>query len=474
MNITKIKYLAGAILLGVTLSIGFSSCQLVNKYKSPEVDTEELFRDEASTDTTSIASLTWKEYFQDPLLQALIQEGLENNFDMRTALERIKQAEAQLTMAKLAYFPDFALVGSGTLGRYSNNPTEGKDVLGYKNNNYSFGVAASWELDVWGKINRQHRSVRAQYWSSLESKNLIQTSLIANIATMYYSLMALDQQLKVTQEMIAIQETSVKTLSAMMEQGYGNVNRAAVEQSKGLLHATLTTVPDLEYTIRELENSMSLLLGRKPGSIVRNQLENQAVPQELAFGVPAQMLANRPDVKMAEFNFRSAFELTNAARASFYPSISLQSGSMFGWNATKFSDLFSAKNLILNLVGNIAQPIFAKGQLVGNLKIAKANQEIALIGFEQAVLNAGTEISNILYQYEKSLSKNEDRSQQVKSLSISVSDTQKLLKYGEATYTEVLNAEQGLLQAQLGEISDKLEQLQCSVNLYRSLGGGVK
>lgn len=467
----NIKYVAGAVLLGAVLTTGFSSCQLVNKYKSPEIDTTNLYRDQVSEDTTTIASLSWKEYFTDPLLQSLITEGLENNYDMLIAAERIKQAETQLTIAKLAYFPDFALVGSVSHRRFSVD--EGvKNTLGYKSNEYALGVAATWELDVWGKINRQHRSKVAQYMASLESKNLIQTSLISNIATLYYSLMALDEQLFVTNEMIALLEESCKTMEEMMKAGM--LNGAAVEQSKALLYNTQISIPDLEYNIRELENTLSLILGRKPGSITRNKLVTQAVPLELSFGVPAQMLANRPDVKAAELSFRSAFELTNAARASFYPSISLGTGSMFGWGAASLSNFFKPENLIANLIGNIAQPLFAKGQLKGNLEIAKAEQQIALIQFEQAVVNAGIEVSDVLYQFEKSLSKNDTRTKQVKSLETAVDFTQQLLRAGEATYTEVLNAEQSLLQAQLGQVADKLEQLQCSVNLYRSLGGGVK
>lgn len=467
----NIKHIKGTILLGAALSIGFSSCQFANKYKSPEVETAELFRDEASTDTTTIASLSWKEYFQDPLLQALIHEGLEYNFDMRVATERIKQAEAQLSMAKAAYFPDFALVAGADHQRYSMQNGV-RDNLGYSTTKYSLGVAASWELDVWGKINRQHRGKRAQYWSSLEAKNLVQTSLISNISTMYYSLMALDEQLRVTKEMVDILQESTKTMQAMMDAGI--MNAAAVEQSKALLYSTEISIPDLEYNIRELENSMSTLLGRKPGFIMRNKLESQAVPLQLAFGVPAQMLAKRPDVRMAEFNFRAAFEFTNVAQASFYPSISLSSG-MIGWGANSLSGFFKPQNLIANLVGNLTQPLFAKGQLVGNLKMAKAEQEIALVNFEQAVVSAGAEVSSILYQYERSLSKNKTRDMQVKSLSTALHFTEELLKHGEiSSYIEVLNAQQSLLQGQLGQVGDKLEQLQCSVNLYRSLGGGVE
>lgn len=471
-QITNIKYIVSIVLVGVVLSGGFSSCQLVNKYKSPEMDTDNLFRDKISEDTTTIASLSWKEYFTDPFLQSFITEGLENNYDMLIAAERIKQAETQLNVAKLAYFPDFALVGNVTHNRYSLDQGGVKNTLGYKTNKYSLGIASTWELDVWGKINREHRGEKAQYLASLESKNLVQTSLISNIATIYYSLMALDEQLFVTHEMIQILQESTKTMEAMMEAGL--LNAAAVEQSKALLYGTQVTVPDLEYNIRQLENSLCLLLGRKPGSLTRNKLEVQAVPQQLAFGVPAQMLSNRPDVKAAELNFRSAFELTNAARASFYPSISLSTGSMFGWGAASLSNFFKPENLFANIIGGLTQPLFARGQLKGQLEIAKAEQEIALIQFEQSVVSAGIEVSDILFQFEKSLSKNGNRSKQVKSLETSVDFTQELLLAGEATYTEVLNAEQSLLQAQLGQVSDKLEQLQCSVNLYRALGGGVE
>lgn len=463
----------GIILVGAILSLGLSSCQFTNRYKSPKIDTEGMFRNEQPTDTTTIASLTWREYFKDPLLQALIVEGLNNNFDMRTATERIKIAEAQLNVAKLAYFPSLSLVGNGQYGRISKNPQTGgdKDVFGYKNNQYSLGVVASWELDIWGKINRQYRANDAQYLASLESKMLVQTSLISNIATSYYSLIALDEQLRISNETIALLKESTKTMESLMQAGM--LNKAAVEQSKALLYQTEVSIPTLEYNIQQLENSISLMLGRKPGNISRSNLNSQAVVPVLAFGVPAQMLAKRPDVRSAEYNFKSAFELTNVARASFYPAISLQSGTI-GYANTELKQFFKPQNLIYSLIGNLTQPIFAKGQLTANLKVAKANQEIAFINFEKAVLNASSEVSTILYQFEKSLSKNQPRSSQVYSLSNAVDYTQKLLKAGEANYTEVLTAEQNLLQAQLGQVSDKLEQLQCGVDLYRALGGGTE
>lgn len=458
------------VLLGMIIPIILTSCQVVNKYKSPEVDTENLFRDKIVEDTFSIASIPWHEYFSDPQLQVLIEEGLNNNFDMQIAATRIRQAEAVLSMAKAAYFPDVALVGQVDQTRYSMDKP-GKNVLGYHKETYTLGIAASWEADIWGKMNRQSRAKYAQFLASHSYRNLVQTSLISNIATSYYSLLALDEQLRVTRETIVLLEESTSTMEALKEAGM--LNSAAVEQSKAMLYNTQISIPDLESQIRQLENSISLMLGRKPGSIGRSNFMNQSVNNNLNYGVPVQMLAKRPDVQQAELGFRSAFELKNAAQASFYPSITLSSG-MIGYNTASLSGFFKPENIFANIVGGLTQPIFAKKQLTGNLKIAKAQQEEALLTFEKTVLSASTEVSDILFGYESSLNKNETRKMQIQSLLTAVEFTQELLKSAEANYIEVLNAEQSLLQAQLGQIGDKLEQLQYSVYLYRALGGGVE
>ncbi len=460
------KYIKGIVLLGLTASIGFSSCQVVNKYKTPEVDSEELFRDENPTDTTTVADLSWREYCQDPILQALIEEGLAQNFDLQIAYTRIQQAEANLSMARAAYFPNVALVGQFNQSRTSMKDGV-KDVLGYSNTQYGLGIAVTWEADLWGKLNRQSRASFAQMLSSQAYKDLIQTSLISNIATSYYSLMALDEQLRVTKETVELLRQSSETMEALKEAGM--LNGAAVEQSKGLLYGTAVSIPSLEIQIRTLENSLCLLLARKPGSVVRSSIQDQNVPEEISFGVPVQMLAKRPDVQQAELGFRSAFELTNAAQASFYPSLTLNTGSMIG-----FVENFKPENIIANILGSLTQPIFAQKQLIGQLRIRKAQQEESLLTFQKTVLAAGKEVSDIMYTYEASLRKNAPRSKQVESLGTAVYFTQELLKAGEADYTEVLIAEQNLLSAQLGQVSDKLEQLQATVDLYRALGGGVK
>ncbi len=462
------KYIKGIVLLGLVASVGLQSCQITKKYKAPEVDSAGLFRDKEATDTTTIANISWKEYYKDPVLQALIEEGINNNHDLQIAYARIKQGEANLSMARAAYFPTVALAAQ---------VNEMKSLSSsYHSGQYSLGIAASWELDLWGKLSKQKKSAQAQFMSSVEYKNLMQTSLIANISTSYYTLLALDNQLEVTRNIIGIIEKSTETMAAMMDIPQSTITRASVEQSKALLYSTRTSIVDLESNIRQIENSICVMLGRKPGYVFRNKLSDQTVPVALAYGVPAQMLAKRPDVKMAELSFRSAFELTQAARASFYPSITLSNGSMVGYGTQNtLSDFFKPENLFANIIGGITQPIFAKNQLTGQLKIRKAQQEEALLSFEQTVLNASKEVSNIMFTHEAALRKMETRASQVESLGTAVEDTQLLLEGGMISSSlEVLNAQQSLLQAEMSLINDKLEQLQASVNLYRALGGGAE
>jgi len=467
------KYINRALLLGLIVSIGFSSCNITKKYQSPDYNSEDLFRGENPVDTTTIANIPWNEYFNDPILQALIEEGIERNFDLQIAYTRIQQAEASLGMARAAYFPNVALVGQVNQSRSSGSGVQEKDVLGYHTENYSLGISVSWEADIWGRLSRESKASYAQFLSSHAYKNLIQTSLISNIAVSYYSLLALDEQLKITRETVSLLNESAETMEALKEAGM--LTGAAVEQSRALLYSTLVSIPGLENQIRQMENSICLLLGRKPGPVLRSSINNQSLPAKLEHGIPMQMLSMRPDVQQAELSLRSAFELTQAAQASFYPSVSLNTGSMIGLGTQNtLAHFFKPENIIASIIGGITQPIFARKQLTGQLKIRKAQQEEALLTFEKTVLSAGQEVSDILYTYESSLRKNENRQRQVNSLSTAVYFTQELLKAGEANYTEVLTAEQNLLQAQLGQVNDKLEQLQATVNLYRALGGGIQ
>jgi NodT family efflux transporter outer membrane factor (OMF) lipoprotein len=468
---SRYKYIKGSTLLGFIILIGLPACQVINKYKTPEIDSDNLYGEMTSSDTTTIASIPWKEYFTDSFLILLIDEGIKKNYDLQIAYTRIQQAEANLSMAKAAYFPDISLAGQVEQSRFSNG-SDGEKMLGYHSTDYSLGVSVSWELDIWGKLNRQSRSKYAQFLNSYAYKNLIQTSLIANIALSYYSLLALDEQLAIIKETVDLLEENVETMEALKKAGLQN--GAAVEQSKYLLYSTQASIPDLESQIRQMENSINTLLGRKPEKIERSSIYDQQYPTRLQYGVPVQMLAKRPDVQQAELSFRSAFELTNAAQASFYPSLTLSSSSIGYATNNTLSNFFNPENIFANIIGGLTQPLFARKQLVGSLKIAKAQQQEALFAFEQTVLIAGQEVTDVLYTFESLLKKQKARELQVETGQRSVYFTQELLKAGDANYTEVLAAKQNLLSALISQVNDKLEQLQCTVVLYRALGGGTE
>ena len=475
----KTKYLKGSLLLfGLIAVFGLQSCQITNRYESPKVDTSKLYRgDTDQKDTTTIADIPWAEYFKDNYLKAYIQKALDNNYDMLIIQERIKQAEAALGMARAAYFPDLALSAQVNQTRLSNaSPTTGlpkdKNVLGYHKEAYSLGLVASWEIDVWGKLNRAKRAKYADMLYSYAGKNLLQSSLIASIANTYYSLIALDENLKVTQDMVVLLEDNLTTMEALKESGMANA--AGVEQSRAALHKVKASIPDLKSSIYQLENALCVMMAERPTCIKRGTLTEQNIPATLAYGVPVQLLAKRPDVLQAEFQFRSAFEMTNVAQASFYPSITLSTGMIGFSTMNTLSQFFKPENLIANIIGGLAQPIFARKKLLTQLKVAKAEQKAALYGFEKTVLTAGQEVSDILNTYKNALDKDFDRNTQVNAYKKAAEYTHELLQAGEATYLEVISAQQGLLQAQLDQNSDKLQQLQATSNLYKALGGGVK
>lgn len=469
-KIDKIKA-TRIVLIGVVV-IAFSSCQSYKQLSAPPVpDTDGIIRDVANDgDTTSIADIPWKEYFTDPDLQALVTEGLEQNIDMQIALTRIEQAEANLSMANGNRLPDVS-AGFGIDHTRTSDGDNGRDVLGYTSNQNSLGFSASWEIDLWGKLAGRARAQYANYLNSFEYRNLVQTELIANIANAYYNLLALDKQLQITKETIILLEESAETMVALKEAGQQNA--ASVEQSNALLYSTRLSVPALESRIREQENAICLLLGRKSGTIERSLIGEQTVNTNLRIGVPAQLLSRRPDVKQAELNVLATYAFTDVAQAAFYPSLTITSAS-FGLADGDFSDFFSPKNIAANIAAGITQPIFNRKQLKGNLTIAEAQQEEALLIFSNTVLSAGQEVSDILYGYEASLKKNDFRRRQITSLTNAVDYSQDLLIAGEAIYTEVLSAQQNLLSAQLNQVDDKLEQLLYSVNLYKALGGGTQ
>jgi outer membrane protein, multidrug efflux system len=458
------------MLLLILVVAGVTSCNSYKKIPAPpQVDSQGIIRDgdQNKGDTVTIANIPWKQYFTDSKLQGLIAEGLDKNINLQIALARIKQSEASLSMSRASLLPSFS---AGVTDDYQITSTS-SDMLTNTKNYAKVGFTAAWEIDLWGKLNNQAKAKYAGYLNSLEYRNLIQTTLVANIAKAYYNLLALDEQLKIVQENIALQQKSAETMQALKEAG--SQNAAAVEQSNALLYSTQLSAFQIQNLIRQQEDVLSVLLGRKPGAVERATLNDQTIPGQLAYGVPIQMLEKRPDVKQAELSYCSAFALTKAAKASFFPSLTISSASL-GFAGGTYSDLFKPEHIAAEIVAGLTQPIFNKKQIRGNYKIAQAQQEEALLTLQNTVLTAGQEVSDILYGYSASLSKNEYRDKQITSLNNAVDYTQDLLMAGEANYTEVLTAQKSLLGAQLDRVSDKLEQLNYTVSLYKALGGGTK
>lgn len=465
--IMKVKYVIPAVIL----SIGIYSCGVTKKYESPEMHTDSLYRDVEQGDTTNIANLPWHSLFSDVKLQALIEEGLEKNLDLRTAIQVIYEADAILRQSKAAMLPSLDANIQVNRSRQSqaalNFPP---DIdINLNTTTYLASLSSSWEADVWGKLRSSKRAAFASLLQSDASRRAIQTQLVADIALNYYSLLALDQQLAITQRTLENRKKDVETMKALKEAA--TVTGAAVVQSEANRYAAEVLIPDIKRNIRETENALCILLARTPGKIERSDLLSQKNVNNLQVGVPSQLLKNRPDVQQAEFAFRAAFENTNVARAYFYPALTLTAEG--GISSLLIENLFK-QSVFYSLIGGLTQPIFAQGANKARLRTAQAQQLQAFYSFEQSLLAAGQEVSNALYSYDTAIEKQQSRKKQLDALNKAVEFTKALLQFSaETNYTDVLTSEQNLLSAELDSINDRLQEFQAVINLYRALGGGV-
>jgi len=459
-----------SVLIGFAI-LTLSAC-VTKKYERPQVKNEGLYRDNNTIDTTTIADLPWKNLFSDTTLQSLIQQGINENLDLKQAIERIKISEATLQQSRAAFLPSLQADASVTDAKQSLSSLNFPPGINInlETQTYRAQLSTAWEADIWGKLSSAKRSAYATLLQSDAAKRAVQTQLIASIANSYYTLLALDKQLQITLQTIEIRTKDVETMKSLKEGAV--VNGAAVVQSEANLYAAQVTLPDLKRSIKEAENALSVLIAQAPGSINRTTLEQQIPYANLQTGVSAQLLKNRPDVIAAEFGFRAAFENTNLAKTYFYPSLTLTASG--GLSTLQLKNFFD-NSIFYNIVGGLTQPIFAKGQNKARLRTAEASQQQAFYTFQQTLLTGGQEVSNALYAYQTATEKEETRAKQIASLTKAVDFTKELLRYSSATnYTDVLTSEQSLLTAQLSGINDRLQKLQSVVNLYRALGGGWK
>ena len=443
-----------------------SSCHIYKAYDRPEsIDAAGIYRDPVSAvdtlaaDTMNMGNLPWQEIFRDAKLQSLIEEGLANNVDMQAAILRVEEAKVMLTSARLSYLPSINLAPQGTLSSFDGSKTS---------KTYQLPVAASWEIDLFGKLLNANRNQKAAYLQSKYAQQAVRSQLICGIANIYYSLLMLDRQVEITTETSAIYKENVRVMEAMKIAGM--TTEAAVAQMRAASHQVEASLMDLKRQVRETENSLAVLLAKAPQTIERSTLDEQVMPEELTAGVPLQLLENRPDVKVAEMTLASAYYTTNQARAAFYPGLNITGTA--GWTNSAGAMVVNPGKVLLTAIGSLTQPIFNNGKLIANLKVSKAEEKIAQMNYQQAILKAGQEVSDALFLYETQNKKLQEDKGQVEQLDKAVTYTKALFQSGDATYVEILTAQQSLLSAQLSEVADNFQRMQAVINLYSALGGG--
>ena len=452
------------ILYCISAWVGLGACSVYKSYERPDMPVvDSLYRQAAATsaDTTSIASLSWRELFTDPKLQALIETGLQNNTDLNIARLKVTEAEATLMTSRLAYLPSISFEPSGTLRSVDGNAMT---------KSYDIAASASWEVDIFGKLTNAKRGAKAALEQSEAYRQAVQTQLIATIANSYYSLLMLDAQLDISERTAANWGENVRAMKAL--KAAGDATELAVAQSEASKLSVDASIASLRQQIDQMENTLTALLGIAPQEIDRTTIGEQRFPTELAAGVPLQLLQRRPDVRQSEAALAQAFYATNAARAAFYPSITL-SGSA-GWTNAAGAAITNPGQWLFTAVGSLVQPLFNRGRNIANLRIAKAQQEEALLSFRQSLLDAGTDVNNALIQWQTARQRQQIDQQQILSLESTVRSSELLMQYSSQNYLEVLTARQTLLQAELTAVSDRFDEIQGVINLYHALGGGAE
>lgn len=444
-----------------------SSCHIYKAYDRPDtIETSGIYRDPvsatdtlAATDTTNMGNLPWKDVFRDPKLQVLIEEGLANNVDMQAAILRVEEAKLLLTSARLSFLPSLNLAPQGSVTTIGNSDYAKA---------YTLPAAASWEVDLFGKLLNASRGQKAAYLQSQYTQQAIRSQLISGIANTYFTLLMLDRQVEITSKTVDIYKENVRVMEAMKIAGM--TTEAAVVQMRAVFHQVSGSLIELKRQVREVENSLSVLLAKAPQSIDRSTLEDQVMPEELMAGVPLQLLENRPDVKMAEMTLAGAYYTTNKARAAFYPGLNITATA--GWTNGSGITVSNPGQFMFQVLASLAQPIFNNGKLVANLKISKAEEQIAKMNYQQTILEAGKEVSDALHLYDATDRKLVQDKAQIEELEKAVTYTNALFQSGQSTYLEILSAQQSLLSAQLTEVSDNVQRMQAVINLYSAVGGG--
>lgn len=465
MKLNKIILLPAAT---VILLSTLGSCNIYKKYETP-TDTALLQQykeaQEASIDSMAFGNLQWQSVFTDPVLADLIDQALTNNIDLRNAKLNIDIAHAQLKGARLSYLPSVALAPNGSGSKFFTSPSSGGMSWGYQ-----IPLSVSWEIDIFAKLLNNKRGAQAAYEQSQDYSRAVRSQIIGGVANTYYAIAAIEAQLAVSRSTAEIWKQNVQTMKDLKEAG--TVNEVAVVQSEAQYYGILASITDLEVSLDEMNNTMSLLLGVMPQKWEISPDATLKLPAIIRASVPMYELAMRPDVAAAERNMAVAYYATNSARAAFYPGLSITANG--GFTNMLGSMITNPGNFFINLAGSLTAPLFSSGQNIARLEAAKAQQQQAMNTFENTLMSASAEVSDAMTLYEKSVEKQQHLAIQAEKLALAVDYTQELLRLGSynTTYLDVLTAQQSLLSAQISSISARHSEARALINLYQSLGGG--
>jgi efflux transporter, outer membrane factor (OMF) lipoprotein, NodT family len=464
-------------ILTAAVSFMLTGCGLYNKYEQKTETPADAFGtiQDANAGGASLADMSWREFFIDPLLQQLIEQVLANNTDLNSARIAVEKSEASLTTARMAYLPSLYFSPQGTLAKFDNNPWS---------KTYNLPLQLSMDVDVFGSITNKKRAAKAVVLQAQVREEAIRANLISTTAQQYYMLQLLDRQLEILTQTDSLWNASLETQKTLWENGKSY--STAVNQMESSYLNVKTQIVDTRRNIRATENAISRLLATSPQHIERSKWGSSALekkpenmvgqrmfdPQFLKIGVPAAMLELRPDIRMANHAMEEAFYNTQAARAAFFPGITLTGTA--GWTNSAGSMVVNPGKLLLSAVGSLTQPIFARGKLKANLKINQLTQEDLQKKYVQTVIDAGNQVNEAMADCQAAREKFTYYRRQVEVLFDAYTGTHELMDNGKANYLEVLTAQESLLNAQLSEASNMYKGAQAVIALYIALGGGTK
>ena len=465
LNINKIA-------LGLSVALLVVSCGVQKKYERPDVDKDIVYRtDLLPQDSTTIATKSWREIFTDPILQGYIEKALENNLDIRIAQQNIISAEASLRQQKQSLIPTLSVGPNFSYQTPSLNSYAGRfSTERVHIKQYDITASLAWDFNLAGSNFSGNRAQQAAYLSTVATHRSVKTDLVASVASSYYQLLAFDEQKNVLKNTIEIRKKSLETTKVLKEAG--SLTEVAVQQSDALVTNAESQLVTLDNQIAILENALSILLGENPGKIERGKFIGQQLPVDFEVGYPAQLLANRPDIMAAEFNLIQAFELTNVAKASFYPSLRINAST--GLQTMHLDKLFSVNSILATVTAGILQPILNKRQVKTQYEVSLANKEKAYLNFRKAVITASQQVSNALSSYSAQKEFILLKNRELESYKKAEEFSGELVKYGMANYLEVLNASVNSLNAELNIINAEYNQMKALIDLYKALGGGWK